>query len=153
MNAPISGRLKLVFLVHAIIGFLIGLGMLFFPVTVFSWFSINVEGMVFERLLGIAILSFGLSSALAYFQNRFESVKLLVQLEIIWTLLATILLIWAALSLEDYPALYSGYELGTARLWVWADAILMGLFFVGFGGCYLFDEKSETAQTYAGSEA
>jgi hypothetical protein len=154
MNAPISGRLKLTFLIHAIVGLVLGLGYLFIPVQMGEWFGLNLQGDVFERLIGAAILSFGLSSALAYFQTRFESVKLLVQLEIIWTLLATILLAWAALSIDQFPNMIAN-ELSTAGMWVWFDAVLMGLFFLAFAGCYLFDEKTdtETERRYAGSEA
>jgi len=152
MNAPISGRLKLVFLIHAIVGVILGLGYLFIPVTMGGWFGLTLEGTVFEHLVGVAILSLGLSSALAYFQTRFESVKLLVQLEIIWTLLATILLVWGALNIDQFPNMIAG-EVSTAQLWVWVDTVIMGLFFLAFAGCYLFDEKTETSRSYAGSEA
>jgi hypothetical protein len=157
MNAPISGRLKLTFLIHAIAGILIGLGILFMPVTLGNWFSIPVEGTVFERLVGVAVLSFGLSSGLAYFQTRFESVKLLVQLEIIWTFLATILLAWAAFNIEQQFPNVLIEDINTASLWIWLTTALMGLFFLAYAGCYLFDKKSktdnETDSRYVGAEA
>jgi hypothetical protein len=152
MNAPISGRLKLTFLIHAVVGILLGLGMLFMPITMFGWFGIIIEGTVFERLAGVAVLSFGLSSGLAYFQTRFESVKLLVQLEIIWTLLATILLVWGAINIDQFPNMIAD-NINTASLWVWVDTIVMGLFFLAFAGCYLFDEKTESEHSYAGAKA
>lgn len=152
MNVPISGRLKLIFLIHAIVGLVLGLGMVFIPTTLGDWFRIPMEGTFVERFVGVAIISLGLSSFLAYMQTRFESIKLLVQLELIWTLLATILFAWGAITIDEYPAIVPD-QIDTARIWVWVFAIIMGLFFFAFGSCYLLDEKSAPSQTYAGSEA
>lgn len=154
MNAPISGRLKLLFLIHSIVGLFLGLGIVFMPITMGDWFSLPIVGTVFERLVGVAVMSFGLSSALAYFQNRFESIKLLVQLEIIWTLLATILLAWGAITIDQFPNILLE-NIDSARLWMWITTILMGIFFLAYAGCYLFDERTETGTEprYAASEA
>ena len=95
MNAPISSGLKTTFLVHAIVGILFGLGYLLIPTTVGGWFGVAMTDPAW-RLLGAALLGFGMSSWWAYRAKEWAQVEIVVLMEIVWTVLGTIATVWAS---------------------------------------------------------
>jgi hypothetical protein len=75
------------------------------------------------RLVGAAILGFTSSSWWAYKESSWEKVKIIVQMEIVWTVLATLVLLWGLL-FAGLPALE------------WLNAIIMAAFAVAFSIFY-----------------
>ena len=119
----ISQGLKTTFLVHFIVALLFGLGFLFMPVLVGSWYGLNVQEPDTYRLLGAAMLGFAVSSWFAYRATDWESVRILVVMELVWTVLGTLVMLYALL-LAGFPALG------------WLNAVILGAFALAFGRFY-----------------
>ena len=119
----ISQGLKTTFLVHFIVALLFGLSFLFMPVLVGSWYGLNVQEPDTYRLLGTAMLGFAVSSWFAYRATDWESVRILVVMELVWTVLGTLVMLYALL-LAGFPALG------------WLNAVILGAFALAFGRFY-----------------
>lgn len=146
MRDNISSSLKLTFAVHAAVGIILGLGFLFIPAQLGNWFRVPIEADVAYRLVGAAILTFGISSVLGYLQEEFEQIRLILQVEIFWTLVATGVLLWSAFRLEFVPPVAAEQET-TARLLLYGSALLMALFFFAFGYFFMTEERPEMTRT------
>ncbi len=122
MDKQISSGLKTTFLIHIIVGLIFGLGMLLFPM---AWAALGVPVQEPEmyRLVGAAILGFASSSWWAYRETSWERVKIVVQMEIFWTVLATLVILWGLL-FAGLPAIE------------WMNAIIMAAFAVAFSYFY-----------------
>jgi hypothetical protein len=119
MNKPISSGLKYTFLVHFIVGLLFGLVYLLVP-----GFWLNIAGIpavddLPYRLIGAAILGFSASSWLSYKAAVVAKVKILVLAEIVWTVLATLVILYA-LIFQNYPAIG------------WMNAVIMAAFAIAW---------------------
>ena len=119
----ISQGLKTTFLVHFIAALLFGLSFLFMPVLVGSWYGLNVQEPDTYRLLGAAMLGFAVSSWFAYRATDWESVRIVVVMELVWTILGTLVLLYALL-FASFPALG------------WLNAVILGAFAIAFGRFY-----------------
>jgi hypothetical protein len=123
MDKPIVSGLKTLFLVHAVVGFLFGLGYLLIPATIAGWFNMPLADEPYVRLLGAAILGFAAASILGYLAHSWAEVKIVVQAEVVWTFLAAVLSLWFVLG-GAWPA--GG----------WIMFVIMALFFLAFAYFY-----------------
>jgi hypothetical protein len=123
MNAQLSQGLKTTFLVHFIVALLFGLGFLLIPGAVGSFYGLNVQEPEIYRLLGGAMLGFAISSWLSYKASGWESVRIVVVMEIVWATLGTLVMLYALL-LAGFPALG------------WLNAIILAAFAIAFGRFY-----------------
>ena len=103
MNKSISSGLKNVFLAHAVVGLVFGLGYLLIPATVAEWFNMPLTDEPYLRLVGAAILGFTATSVGGYLAQGWDEVKIVVQGEVVWTALAAVLSLWLVLS-GTWPA-------------------------------------------------
>jgi amino acid transporter len=71
------------------------------------------------RLLGAALIAFAASSWFAYRETVWERVKIVVQMEIVWTILGVLATLWG-LMFEGLP---------TAD---WMNVLILGAFAVAF---------------------
>lgn len=131
MDKPISTGLKNLFLVHAVIGLVFGLGYLLIPATVAGWFNMPLTDEPYLRLLGAAILGFTATSIFGYLSHTWGHVKIVIQGEVVWTGLAALLSLWLVLA-------------GTWPAAGWINFGLMALFFLGFGYFYWRQERTMT---------
>lgn len=123
MNTPLSQWLKLTFLIHFIVALLFGLGFLLIPVAVGNIYGLNVQEPDIYRLLGGAMLGFAVSSWLSYQATGWESVRIVVVMELVWTILGTLVMLYALL-FTGFPALG------------WLNAIILAAFAIAFGSFY-----------------
>ena len=127
MEKQSSKGLKNLFLFHFIVAIVFGLTYLLIPET---WAAI-VQWPLREtfpyRLLGAALLGFGVSSWLAFKNPLWESVKIVVVMEIVWCGLGTLVMLWGMFT-QGLPAIG------------WLNTVLMAFFTVTFG-YYLISEK------------
>jgi len=88
MPKEISKLLEIVFLVHFILGIMLGFIFLFIPDIwcTIAGFSITDKGSF--RLIGAASLALGSGSFLAYRSKDWEKVKLIVLIELVWLIFA-----------------------------------------------------------------
>jgi hypothetical protein len=81
--------LKITFLVHVIVAAIFGLLFLLIP-DVFAkltGFPVQEPGMSVVRVLGAAMLALAASSGFSYRQTLWDRVDIVVQMEIVWTIL------------------------------------------------------------------
>jgi hypothetical protein len=99
MNKPISPGLKILFLVHLVFAFIFGLVYLLIPEVFGGLFKLpTTEPFVTAlRLLGAAIMAFGFGSWYAYRATAWDQVKIVVQMELVWTILGALVSLLAAL--------------------------------------------------------
>ena len=128
MEKQISKGLKCTFIFHFIVAIVFGLTYLLIPD---KWANI-VHWPLREtfpyRLLGAALIGFGVSSWLAFKNQLWESVKIVVIMEIVWCGLGTVVMLWGMFT-QGLPAIG------------WLNTVLMAFFTVTFG-FFLIREKS-----------
>ena len=128
MEKQISNGLKCTFIFHFIVAIVFGLTYLLIPDT---WANI-VQWPLREtfpyRLLGAALLGFGVSSWLAFKNPLWESVKIVVIMEIVWCGFGTVVMLWGMFT-QGLPAIG------------WLNTVLMAFFTVTFV-FFLIREKS-----------
>jgi len=123
VNTKLSQGLKTTFLIHFIVALLFGLGFLLIPNVVGNLFGLNVQEPEIYRLLGGAMLGFAVSSWLSYKATNWESVRIVVVMEIFWATLGTLVLL--------YALLFAGFPvLG------WLNAVILAAFAIAFGWFY-----------------
>ena len=123
MEKTIPAGLRTTFLIHFFVGLVFGLIFLLFSELWGELVNWPATDPTIYRLLGAAILGYGVSSWFAYRETAWERVKILVQVEIIWTGLGALVSLWA-LIFEGIPAIG------------WLYAVLLTAFAVTFSVCY-----------------
>jgi hypothetical protein len=123
MNTQLSQGLKTTFLIHFIVALLYGLGFLLIPVPVGNIYGLNVQEPETYRLLGGAMSGLAVSSWLSYQATEWESVRIVVVMELVWTILGTLVML--------YALLFTGFPvLG------WINALILAAFAIAFGNFY-----------------
>jgi len=119
----VSPGLKITFLAHAICALAFGLVYLFIPDIWGDLVSWPAPETAPYRLIGAAMLALGASSVLGYRETDWEKVIIIVRTEIVWTALATLVLLWA-LIFDGAPAI------------AWLYVVLMAVWTVLFSIFY-----------------
>ena len=141
MDKPISSFLRSTFLVHLIIGVLLGVFLFLIPgrfLTFLGWVPEGVEILdteltvpgstfvdpIITRLLGSAILALTISSFLGWRASTWGQVSLIVQTELAYSLLGSVAL-FSAFFLLERPMPIIGYVILVTLLafgaaWAWA---------------------------------
>lgn len=132
MDKQIPSSLKAAFLIHAVLALVFGLGWFLFPETVGDIFNWEMSDPLW-RVIGAFMLTLGISSFLAYLASTWEEVRLKVQLEMSWTLLGGIAILWGLLN-EEFPVI------------AWGFFGMLALFFVVFVAAYLREEIAPVAK-------
>lgn len=127
MQKQVLPGLRTTFWVHLVVGAIFGLGYLLIPTVVAGIVGMQVADEVPFRLVGAAILGFAASSWWAAHETEWERVKIVVEMEIVWTVLATLVYLFAIVA--------TGYPAGA-----WLGVIIMALFAVAFG--YFYTQQS-----------
>ena len=119
MDEQIPYGLKITFLVHFVVAVVFGAGFLLIPEMLTGMLGARTMEPSTFRLVGAAMLAFAASSWLAYRQPVWEKVKIVVQIEIIWTLLGVLATLYG-LIFEGLPAAD------------WMNVVILGAFAVAF---------------------
>jgi hypothetical protein len=123
MEKQIVSGLKTTFLVHFIVAVIFGLIYLLIPEVWGNMINWPVKDPPVYRLLGAALLGFAVSSWFAYKETAWEKVKIVVQMEIAWTILGTLVMLWGLL--------FAGLP-----VFGWLNAVLLAAFAVAFAYFY-----------------
>jgi hypothetical protein len=139
MDTPVSNSLRTTFLIHMIVGLVLGAALWLVPgrtMTLLGWVpaqvplpesDLSVPGQTFvdagvTRVLGAAFLALAYSSYLGWRAARHEEVKLLVQTEFVLCVLGTIALLVTAFTLaRPFPAIG------------WVFVVMLAAFAVAWG--------------------
>jgi hypothetical protein len=119
MNLSIPDGLKLTFVANFIIVGLVGFQHLLFPRVWTDLAGMQIAETVTWRLLGVALISFAATSWMAYRESIWERVRIIVIMEIIWSVLGAIVIFWGILE-EGLPPLE------------WINVILLSAFAISF---------------------
>jgi hypothetical protein len=122
----ISGGLKLLFLVHFVVGLVFGLLYLLIPETFLGLLGVTIVDSMPYRTIGAAVLAFSASSWYCYKAADWEKVKIVVQAEIVWTVLAALVGLYGLL-IAGQPAAN------------WISVIIMAGFAAAF--IYFYSKK------------
>jgi hypothetical protein len=123
MEKKISPGLKTTFLIHFIAALFFGFFFLLIPEIWGNLVNWPIKDPPVYRLLGAALMSFGVSSWLAYKATTWENVKIVVQMEIVWTVLGSLVTLWALL--------FAGLP-----VFGWVNVVILAAFAVAFGFFY-----------------
>ncbi len=128
MKEEISKLLKLTFLIHFFVAILFGL-----MFTVLIELYVGVVGWPYldpiaGRILGAVFLGLAAASLLSWRETKWESVKIVVQMEIVWLALAIVVHVWAALT--DVFILILWFQMGLL------------IFFLGAFIWFYYDQES-----------
>ena len=123
MEKQISPGLKTTFLVHVILGGIFGLIYLLIPEVWGDLINWPIQEPAVYRLIGAATLGFATSSWLAYKETSWEKVKIVTQMEIVWTVLGTLVMLWGLIFAGLPP-------IG------WINAVILAGFAVAFSVFY-----------------
>jgi hypothetical protein len=97
MDKQMASGLKSLFLVHFILALVFGLIYLLVPEAFGNLVRWPIREIAPWRLIGAALLGYGASSWLSYKATAWENVKIVVQMEIVWTILGAIVMLWGLL--------------------------------------------------------
>jgi hypothetical protein len=122
MDKSISPGLRTTFLIHAIVALLLGLPYLLVPDMVGSVVNWDMSDVSY-RIVGAALTAIGISSWLSYQASTWGEVRIVVQFEIVWAALVSVVTAWA-LFFGLVPAV-TWLNLGIAVVF----AILFGFFY------------------------
>ncbi len=122
MEKAMSSGLRTTFLVHAIISILFGVPYLLVPEMVGGIIQWDMSDSAY-RILGAAVLAIGVSSWLAYRASVWGEVRITVQFEIVWTVLAAAVTAWALFT-------------GAMPTFAWLNLAVFVVFAVLFGYFY-----------------
>lgn len=123
METQVRPALRVTFLAHVVVAGAFGLLLLFSPDTFGNMLGETIQRPTTYREVGTALVAFAVSSILAYRQRIWERIKIVVQLEIIFTALAALLTLYG-LAFEGLPSSN------------WMNAIILGAFAVAFAVLY-----------------
>ena len=127
MTKELSKGLKIVLLVHFVLGIILGMIFLFIPEYYCNLLGVDMTDHGALRLIGAASIALGGSSFLAYRSKDWEKAKLLVQMDLIWLISAIVAMVWWLIE----SAMVPGW-------WIFGMFIA---FLVAFGYFYFDQEK------------
>ena len=119
MEKQIPYGLKITFLVHVIVAGIFGLVFLLIPEMFGGMMGAPIKEPSTFRLLGAALVAFAASSWFAYRETMWERVKIVVQMEIVWTILGVLATL--------YGLIFEGLPAGD-----WMNVVILGAFAVAF---------------------
>jgi len=128
MKKELVKGLEIVFLVHFILGLLLGFMFLFIPDVYCNLVGYTITDKGSFRLIGAASLAFGFSSFLAYRSKDWEKAKQLVQIDLVWLVSASGATVYWIIA-ESLP------------VGVWGIFVMFMAFLIAFGYFYLLQEK------------
>jgi hypothetical protein len=98
MDKKFPKTLRLIFLVHALIAIIVGIQHMIFPNLPGILTGVTLPAPVLYRILGAAVFSFGVSSWMAYKEKTWVAIRIIVIMEIIWSVLGAVIIAWGILS-------------------------------------------------------
>ena len=104
MDRTIPSGLKATFLAHSVITGLVGLQHVIAPRWWTDLVGLEIQITVTWRVIGAALLAFAVSSWLAYREDAWDRVRIVVVMEIVWSALGALVIVWGILD-EGAPPL------------------------------------------------
>ena len=97
MNQPISSGLKTTFLIYSIVAVFVGLAYFLVPNVVGNLLNWDMSDGAY-RIMGAALLGYGLASLWAFQAKSWGQVRIVVQTEMAWNAAGAIAVLWGLVS-------------------------------------------------------
>ena len=130
MKENVTKLLKLLFLIHFFVAAIFGLlftVLVELYVGVVGW-PLYDQAPITGRVLGAAFLGFAAASLLAWREEKWESVKIVVQMEIVWLIIGAAVQIFAVFAFPGLPFM------------IWIQIAILLFFLVAFAWFY-YDQE------------
>lgn len=128
MVDQISKQLNIMFLIHFFVSILFGIVFLIFVEGFVAFIQWPYLDPVVGRLLGAALIGFAATSLLAWRETEWAKVKIIVQMEIVWCAIGSIVLL-VCVFLFPLP------------FFTWINIIILIFFLIVFSWYYFTHEK------------
>jgi hypothetical protein len=128
MKEEISKLLKITFLIHFFVAVIFGLVFTFIVEIYIDLINWPFPDPVTGRILGAMFLGIATASLLAWRETKWESVKIVVQMEIVWLAIGIAVHFFAIFAFPGLPFM------------MWVQAGILIFFFVAFMWFY-FDQE------------
>jgi hypothetical protein len=128
MVDQISKQLNIMFLIHFFVSILFGIVFLIFVEAFVAFIQWPYLDPVVGRLLGAALIGFGATSLLAWRETEWAKVKIVVQMEIVWCAIGSIICL---VSVFLFPLPF----------FTWIIIIILIFFLIIFAWYYFMHEK------------
>jgi len=100
MVNEISKGLKILFILEFIVANIYGVTYLFFTEWYIEFVAWPFDDPIVGRMLGVSLMTFGITSLIAYLRNNYDTAKLAVELQIYWHILALFVVIGGGIILD-----------------------------------------------------
>ena len=124
--------LRITFLAHSLVGGLVGLQHLLSPRLWTDLAGMDIAETVTWRLIGAALIGFAVASWLAYREPVWQRVRIIVVMDMVWSALGALVILWGIL-FEGLPPLE------------WLNVILLAAFAVAFTVFYVRRRASDAS--------
>lgn len=104
MDQRIPSGLKTTFLAHFLVSGIVGLQHLVAPRVWTDLAGMEITITVTWRVIGAALIGFAVSSGLAYREEAWDRVRIVVVMEIVWSIVAALAITWG-IAAEGAPPL------------------------------------------------
>ncbi len=100
MVDEISKGLRILFILEFIVANIYGITYLFFTEWYIEFVAWPFNDPIVGRMLGVSLMTYGLTSLIAYLRKNWDSAKLAVELQIFWHILALFVVIGGGIVLD-----------------------------------------------------
>lgn len=100
MGNEISKGLKILFILEFIVGYIYGITYLFFTEWYIEFVAWPFDDPIVGRMLGVSLMTFGITSLIAYLRKNWDTAKLAAELQIFWHILALFVVIGGGIILD-----------------------------------------------------
>ena len=114
-DTPVPRGLRIAFLLNAVIAGIVGAQHLLAPRVWTDLAGIAVDDTGLWRLIGAAVLGYGVGAGLAWRRGAWAQVRIVVAMQAVWSLVGAAVVVWAIVY-EDLPPLE------------WLNAALLAVF-------------------------
>jgi len=86
--------LRTTFWVHAVVALIFGIGYLFLPTLITDTFQVQLGDPIVPQMIGVLMVALCVSSVLAALAHEVERVDIVLKMEVVFTILATLVFIF-----------------------------------------------------------
>ncbi len=95
-----SKGLRILFILEFIVANIYGITYLFFTEWYIEFVAWPFDDPIVGRMLGVSLMTFGITSLIAFLRNNYDTAKLAVELQIFWHILALFVVIGGGIILD-----------------------------------------------------
>ena len=131
MTDEISKALKILFILEFIVANIYGITYLFFTEWYIAFVAWPFDDPIVGRMLGVSLMTYGITSLIAFIRKNRDTAKLAIELQIFWHILALFVVIGGGIILDLMAD-------------VWIFIVILSPFLVAFIYFYLKEMRGKS---------